>query len=123
VGHNIRLFVANPTGEEGDDHVYINPTLSDAEGEVESEEGCLSLPGITAKILRAKSVKIRAQDPLGQWFEDISDQFPARVWQHEFDHLNGTLLMDRMGPLAKITARKPLKELEEKWAEQNPKKK
>ena len=120
VGENLRLFVTNPTGEEGDDHVYINPTLSDADGETEAEEGCLSLPGINAKILRAKALKIRAQDVKGEWFEETSDEFPARVWQHEFDHLNGTLLMDRMGPLAKISARKVLKELEEKWAEENP---
>ena len=123
VGQNIRLFVTNPTGEEGDDHVYVNPTLSDGDGETEAEEGCLSLPGINAKILRSKSMKMRAQDVHGNWFEESSDDFPARVWQHEFDHLNGTLLMDRMGPLAKITSKKTLKELEEKWAEANPKKK
>jgi peptide deformylase len=123
VGENIRLFVINPTGEEGDDRVYVNPTLSDGEGETEAEEGCLSLPGINAKILRSKSLKIRAQDLAGNWFEETSDDFPARVWQHEFDHLNGTLLMDRMGPLAKMGAKKRLKELEEDWAEKNPKKK
>jgi peptide deformylase len=123
VGQNIRLFVTNPTGEEGDDHVYVNPTLSDAEGETEADEGCLSLPGINAKILRSQTMKIRAQDLSGTWFEEVSDDFPARVWQHELDHLNGTLLMDRMGPLAKMTAKKRLKELEEEWAEQNPTKK
>ena len=123
VGQNVRLFVTNPTGEEGDNHIYVNPTLSDGDGETEADEGCLSLPGVNAKILRAKSIKIRAQDLAGNWFEESSDDFPARVWQHEFDHLNGTLLMDRMGPLAKMTTRKTLKELEEKWAEANPKKK
>lgn len=122
VGENIRLFVTNPTTEEGNDHVYVNPTLSDADGETEGEEGCLSLPGINAKILRAKSVKIRYQDLQGNWHEETSDEFPARVWQHEFDHLNGTLLMDRMGPLAKMATKKRLKELEEEWAEKHPKK-
>src|ERR1700748_38254 len=54
VGLNIRLFVANATGEPGDDIVYVNPTLSDADGEEEAEEGCLSLPKINGHILRSK---------------------------------------------------------------------
>lgn len=120
IGENIRLFITNPTGEPDNDRVYINPELSEADGETEGDEGCLSLPGITANIVRAKSLRIRAQDLNGHWFEEFSDAFPARVWQHEYDHLNGTLLMDRMGPLAKMTAKKTLKELEEKWAETNP---
>jgi len=123
VGMNIRLFVANPTGEPGDDKVYINPELSEADGEEEDEEGCLSLPGITATILRSTGMKIRAQGLDGQWFEEQSTDFPARVWQHEFDHLNGTLLMDRMGPAEKMASKKKLKELEDKWAELQPKKK
>jgi len=121
VGLNVRLFVTNPTGEPGDDHVYINPQLSDAEDETDAEEGCLSLPGINAHILRSKSLKIRAQGLDGQWFEEKSDEFPARVWQHEFDHLNGTMLMDRMGPADKILAKKKLRELEEDWAAAHPK--
>src|SRR5687768_8737653 len=52
VGENIRLFVMNPTQEPGDDHVYINPVLSDLEGEDEAEEGCLSLPGIHVNVTR-----------------------------------------------------------------------
>ncbi len=123
VGWNIRLFVANPTGQPGDDKVYINPELRDADGEADEEEGCLSLPGITATILRSTTMKIRAQGLDGQWFEETSDAFPARVWQHEFDHLNGTLLMDRMGPAEKMAAKKKLKELEDKFAEANPKSK
>lgn len=123
VGLNIRLFVANPTGEPGDNRIFVNPHLSDAEGEAEADEGCLSLPGIDATILRSKSITIRAQDVKGQPFELVSDDFPARVWQHEFDHLNGTLLMDRMGPADKIAAKKKLRELEEKFEEALPKKK
>src|SRR5437764_11621346 len=63
VGENIRLFVANPTGEANDDRIYVNPMLSEPDnGEEEGEEGCLSLPEINAKIMRTKSLKIDAQD-------------------------------------------------------------
>jgi peptide deformylase len=115
VGKNIRLFVANPSGEAGDDHVYANPSLSDPDAEDEAEEGCLSLPDIHVKIVRNKRIRIRAQDLEGNEFEQIGIGFPARVWQHEFDHLNGILLTDRMGPVAKMANRKKLKELEEAY--------
>jgi len=122
VGENIRMFVANPTGEEGADRVYINPVLTDQQtGEDEEEEGCLSLPEIRANIVRGKSMRIDAQDLEGKPFSDAQTGFTARVWQHEFDHLNGTLIIDRMGPVAKMASRKVLKELEEKWAAAHPK--
>ncbi|CAN5495917.1 peptide deformylase [soil metagenome] len=123
VGLNIRLFVANATGEPGDDKVYANPQLTDPDGEDEAEEGCLSLPKINGHILRSKVMHIRAQNLNGEWFEEHSDDFPARIWQHEIDHLNGTLLMDRMSPVEKMAAKKQLKELEELYAESQPTKK
>ncbi len=62
VGQNIRLFIMNHTGEPADDRVYINPELSEAEGSEEGEEGCLSLPGINANIVRDKVLRIVAID-------------------------------------------------------------
>jgi peptide deformylase len=115
VGHNIRLFVMNATGEAGDDHVFVNPVLGDAEGQEEAEEGCLSLPDIRIKVIRSKRIMIKAQDLDGQPFERLAEGFIPRVWQHEFDHLNGIMLTDRMGPVAKMTHRKKLKELEEQY--------
>jgi peptide deformylase len=117
VGENIRLFVINPTGEPDADRIYVNPVLFDlAGGEEEDEEGCLSLPEIKASISRIKTMKIEAQDLAGIKFEDTQSGYIARIWQHEFDHLNGTLITDRMGALAKMQARKKLKELEEEYA-------
>ena len=115
VGLNLRMFVMNATGEAGDDHVYVNPVLSDAEGEDEAEEGCLSLPEIHIKVFRSKTVRIQAQDLEGNLFEQTASGFIPRVWQHEFDHLNGILLTDRMGPVAKMANRKKLKELEDRY--------
>ena len=115
VGKNVRLFVMNPSGEAGDDRVYINPVLSDAGGDDEAEEGCLSLPDIHVKVVRSKKLRIAAQDLEGNSFEETGSGFVTRVWQHEFDHLNGILLTDRMGPVAKMQNRKKLKELEDKY--------
>lgn len=121
VGMNIRMFVMNHTGEPGEDRVYINPVLSDADGDEEAEEGCLSLPNIHVNVFRAKRLRMQALDLEGKPVDQAGEGFMARVWQHEFDHLNGTLLTDRMGPVAKMTYRKVLKELTEKYEEQRKK--
>lgn len=122
VGENIQLFVLNPTGDPADDRVYINPTLSEPEGgEEEAEEGCLSLPDIHAMVWRTKTLRIDAQDLDGKLFHDIQSGYLARIWQHEFDHLNGTMITDRMGAVAKMAAKKKLKELEEEYARLHPK--
>src|SRR5688572_5017957 len=115
VGENVRLFVMNATQEPGDDRVYVNPVLSDFDGEEEQEEGCLSLPGIHVNVSRGKQVKMEARNLDGQPIEEVATGFVARVWQHEFDHLNGTMLTDRMGPVAKMTHRKVLSELKEQY--------
>jgi peptide deformylase len=115
VAKNVRVFVMNPSGEAGDDQVYINPVLSDPDGEDEAEEGCLSLPDIHVKVVRNKRIRIEAQDLEGNFFEQTASGFITRVWQHEFDHLNGILLTDRMGPVAKMSNRKKLKELEDRY--------
>jgi len=115
VGKSLRLFVMNPSGEAGDDQVYVNPVLSEPEGDDEAEEGCLSLPEIHVKVTRNKKMRIAAQDLEGNSFVATGSGFITRVWQHEFDHLNGILLTDRMGPVAKMQNRKKLKELEDRY--------
>lgn len=120
VGLNIRLFVMNPTGQEQDDRVYVNPELSEGDGEEEGEEGCLSLPGIYIPVLRHRSLRMQARDLEGNPIDQSETGYLARIWQHETDHLNGTLLTDRMGALAKLSNRKTLKELEEEFAKAHP---
>ncbi len=120
VGHNIRLFVINPTGEDDDIRIYVNPILSDPDGEEEGEEGCLSLPNITAKVWRSKLLRLTAQDLDGNPIEETADGYIARIWQHETDHLNGTLILDRMGPVARLACRRMLKELQQKWDDDHP---
>jgi peptide deformylase len=123
VGHNVRLFVMNHSGEPADDRIFINPQLIEAEGSEESEEGCLSLPGVNANIVRDKTVRIVATDLGGNAVDVKASGYLARIWQHEFDHLNGTLIIDRMGAVAKMAAKKRLKELEDEYSQRQQKKK
>ena len=95
----IRLFVANPTGrsDEGEPLVFINPVISRGKGIEEFEEGCLSLPGINANIKRNKSIHVNAYDINGNEINQLFDGFVARIIQHETDHLDGVLIIDRLG--------------------------
>jgi peptide deformylase len=120
VGLNLRLFVMNHDGEPASDRVYVNPVLSDPDAEEEGEEGCLSLPKINIQVWRSKTLHIKAQDVNGQFFEQTETGYLARIWQHEIDHLNGIMLTDRMGPVARMANRKLLKDLEEKYAAEHP---
>ncbi|MGC4032305.1 MAG: peptide deformylase [Tepidisphaeraceae bacterium] len=113
VGVDLRLFVANHTGKPEDDRVAINPTLTDAEGNEAGEEGCLSLPKIRAEIDRFETLTLKAQDADGTPYEVTATGFEARVWQHEFDHLNGVMIIDRMPFTAKMAARRQLRQLED----------
>jgi peptide deformylase len=94
----IRLFIANPSGskEEGPELVFINPVINRAKGVVEAEEGCLSLPGINADVKRHKSLTVNAYDLNGNEINAQVDGFMGRIVQHEIDHLDGVLFIDRL---------------------------
>ena len=120
VGIGIRMFVMNATGEPQDDRAYINPRLSDPDGEEENEEGCLSLPEINTPVLRSLRLRMRARDLEGNEIDETAEGFVARVWQHETDHLDGVLILDKMPPTVKMSHRRKLKELEEVYREAHP---
>ncbi len=120
VGRGIRMFVMNATQQPGDDRVYVNPELIDPSGAETAEEGCLSIPGINCDVERSQTVILRAQDLKGDPVEERATGYLARIWQHEIDHLNGVLITDRMGVAARMLARRTLKELEDKYAEEHP---
>jgi len=113
----IRLFVMNATGEPEDMRVYVNPSIRDPHGSVEAEEGCLSLPGVHVSVRRAQRCRIVAQDLKGNPIEEEATDLVARIWQHETDHLNGTLILDRMGPSDRMATRRTLRALEAAYAE------
>ena len=77
----------------------INPEIVALEGKQYEEEGCLSLPEIREKVMRAAHVKVRAQNEHGEWFEVEGDELLARALQHEIDHLDGILFIDRVSRL------------------------
>ncbi|MGH8802451.1 MAG: peptide deformylase [Casimicrobiaceae bacterium] len=86
---------------------FINPVLLEAEGEVENEEGCLSVPGYYDKVSRAERVRVRALDEHGESFELRADGLLAVCIQHEMDHLRGMVFVDYLSPLkrARVAAR------------------
>lgn len=114
VGLAWRMFVANPSGEPGDDRVYINPELAlGKSGNAARDEGCLSLPGVTVEVIRPAEAMIRATNLDGQVFTDSADDLLARIWQHENDHLDGILIIDKMSPMDRMANKRAIKELEE----------
>jgi peptide deformylase len=113
VGLPLRIFVGSSAGKLEDARAYINPVLTDEHGQEEGEEGCLSLPDIRINVPRFKSLRLEALDEHGKPFSVNLEDFPARVVQHENDHLDGILLLDRMSPMARLANRKKIKELED----------
>ena len=79
--------------------VLVNPEVIFREGKQYEEEGCLSFPEIREKVQRAAAVKVRAQDLNGKWFEMDGEELLSRAFQHEIDHLDGTLFIFRMSAL------------------------
>jgi len=99
VGVNYRLMVYNEAGApgEGKEVVLVNPKISKFSKQKDFfEEGCLSFPKIYAEVERPMGVKIEAQDVEGNKFKMTLEGFEARVFQHEYDHLDGVLFHDRM---------------------------
>lgn len=102
-GHNIRLFIVRL--EDSDDMVFINPEiLQTSETLCVMEEGCLSIPKIYEKVSRPKEVTVQYVNINGKKQIIKADGLLARVIQHEYDHLNGVLFLDRIGEEARNKA-------------------
>ncbi len=94
--------------------VYINPVLSNPTGAViPAEEGCLSLPDIRGDVLRPPTITITALDEQGRQFTQTATGLLARCWQHENDHLDGVLIIDKMSPMHRRRNRAVLEALED----------
>ena len=94
-----RVFVMNPTGdpdEKDQEQVFLNPEILRRKGSVEGEEGCLSLPDLYGAVPRAEQIVVSAFDLSGQEFEMTLKDLPSRCVQHETDHLDGVLFIDRV---------------------------
>lgn len=101
VGLPLRFFVVNVTADpeqKDEEFVFLNPSIRRRKGTTTGEEGCLSLPGLYANVDRAEQIVVEAYDLDGEGFEMDLDELPARVVQHETDHLDGVLFVDRIKP-------------------------
>jgi peptide deformylase len=113
VHQSVRLFVASldedgapgtPDSPDSEPIVLINPEIVTTGAETaEDWEGCLSIPDIRGRVPRARAVKVRALNRTGERIELEAKDFPARVVQHEYDHLDGILFFDRMTSFRSLT--------------------
>jgi peptide deformylase len=114
VGVPLRVFIISLDASRQAVRVYINPTVTPTTDELEpTEEGCLSVPGVYAKIRRFKTCAVTATDLDGHEFTEAGDGLYARVLQHEYDHIEGLTIVNRMGQAAMIAHRRQLKKLRE----------
>jgi len=104
-----RIVVIDVSEEHDDLKVLINPVLLNAEGEEESEEGCLSVPGIYENVTRAERVVVKALDENGKEFKLEADGLLAVCIQHEMDHLQGRVFVEHLSHLKQTRIRAKLK--------------
>jgi peptide deformylase len=117
VGRSLRIFIVDvESEEEGGTRVrraFVNPVVRERSGEMIGEEGCLSIPGLRADVKRAARVVVEATDADGKPFRIEAEGLVARALQHEQDHLDGILFLDRLNPITRRL-------LEAKWKRVRP---
>jgi peptide deformylase len=116
VGVPLRLMLVCPTGAPGDERVLVNPRIVTAGGQVLGEEGCLSFPGIYGRVERAKQARVAYQDLDGRPQTLDLEGFVARIVQHEGDHLDGKVFVDRMLAEDRLEIEPELAELRARFA-------
>jgi len=112
-GLPLRLFIISLDMSRETVRAYINPTVTPSGDAEEQEEGCLSVPGVWTKVRRYKKATVTATDLDGHPFTEEADGLYARCLQHEYDHIEGTTIVNRMSTTARIAHRRQLKKLAE----------
>lgn len=113
VGESVRMVVVDFDPENHEPRVLVNPVIVKKSRQKETtEEGCLSFPGLKSKVKRSLKVVCEAQNLDGEVVEYQAEGLPARAIQHEIDHLDGMLFVDKVGPSDKLSLRDDLAELE-----------
>ena len=115
VGVTLRVFVIDTAGDDEPSQlrVFINPEILEKRGELVWQEGCLSFPGISESVERAAWVRVRALDREGKPFELEAEELLAIAIQHENDHLDGALMIDKLGPVKKRLVQRKLQKRSE----------
>ncbi len=113
-----RFFIINTDGDPatGEEHVFLNPVISKRSGTVEAEEGCLSFPEIYAPVKRSARIVISAYNLAGQEVNYELTGLLARAAQHENDHLDGVLFIDRLTPSGLLSVKQALLDLEQAFS-------
>lgn len=121
VGWNVRLFLLSIPQEGGGkkERVIFDPVMEPAGGQKLMDEGCLSFPMMFGSIMRYDSVRITGMTPEGP-VDEIVTNLEAQAVQHEMDHLNGILFIEKMTPADRKRNAFAIKELEEQWRKQHP---
>jgi len=116
IGVNLRLSVVDAIGDKTKQLVLINPEVIASEGQMEYLEGCLSVPGAYDTVIRATNVTIRALDRVGKPYEMSASGLLGECFQHEIDHLNGKLFIDKLSPIKQAMVRKKLEKFKRQKA-------
>ena len=112
LGYDARVFAMRGETKE-DSLICFNPDIEEySENMNTMEEGCLSIPDVYARVVRPAEVSITFQNELQEDKKETADELTARVYQHEMDHLNGILFVDRIGPLARTRAFEKAKKIQ-----------
>lgn len=98
--------------------IYVNPEIIQSAGEIEYEEGCLSVPGVYSKVCRKEKLRLKFQDVSGKTHEIETHGLRSIVLQHEMDHLDGVVFTDRLGPMQRMMVLKRYKKLQQKKTEE-----
>lgn len=112
VGKNVRVIVVDVDhNEEGDTNLIelINPEITQSEGKASGEEACLSIPGFTAEVKRKSNITVEGLNRDGKKIRIEATELLSRVFQHEIDHLDGILFVDRLSRLKKELIKKKIK--------------
>lgn len=108
VNVHLRLIVCDTSEDQQSPHIFINPRLVEGEGRVETQEGCLSVPGFYERVSRHEKILVEALDQKGDVFQLGADGLLAICIQHEMDHLDGKLFVDYLSPAKRQLLRKKL---------------
>jgi peptide deformylase len=116
IGKSIRISVVDVSNGKNPEAkiVLVNPEIIHAEGEKREEEGCLSIPGFRAYVVRPQFVTVKAQNAKGEVFEMKAEDYLARAFCHEIDHLNGILYLQHVSMLKRDLIRRKIKKLKKK---------
>jgi peptide deformylase len=113
VGVSLRLIVIDPSPDRRTPVILVNPKIVNTSGRYADDEGCLSLPGVMAEVNRSERLKVEYETLSGKRDSLEASGLSARVVQHEIDHLDGRLFVDRLTPEGRLAVRDALRELEE----------